>query len=268
MLAKEQLDAVFISLPPGAQQEHVIDAARAGAAVFVTKPIALDLALTARTAEALRETGVVNQVGYMARYADVTDRVRTLIDGKTVAMGFGRFLCRMSPNHPWWGKRAISGGQITEQSTHVFDLLRYLIGEVEEVQAYGHTGSGSDIADFEDSTVVNLRFANGSIGSVVSTSCTRVEEGFVIELSGRDLYLKMTMDTGLSGQIGDDAIAYTGEETGYYRQVEQFIAAVRAGDQGLVRSSYADAARTLAVTRAADRSLELGRAVVVAEVAQ
>jgi hypothetical protein len=34
---------------------------------------------------------------------------------------------------------------------------------------------------------------------------------------------------------------------------------VRAQDQSLVRSSYADAARSLVVTLAADRSLQSGR---------
>ena len=40
-------------------------------------------------------------------------------------------------------------------------------------------------------------------------------------------------------------IAWTGSEAGYFRQVEQFIKAVEAHDQDLVRSSYADAYKRL-----------------------
>ncbi len=259
MLATERLDAVFVAIPPAAQQEQAIDVVNAGAAVFVTKPVSLSLDLARRTIAAIEAAGVINQAGYMARYADVTARVRELTAGHTLAMGFGRFLARMGLGHSWWGKRAISGGQIIEQSTHVFDLLRHLMGEVTEAHAYGHTGSGDDIADFEDSTIVNLRFASGAIGSVTSTCCSNVPDGFSLELTGRDLYLRMALDMHLSGEIAGQKIDYTGAESGYFRQIEQFLNAVRQHDQSLVYSSYADAAQSLALTLAADQSLRSGR---------
>ena len=73
---------------------------------------------------------------------------------------------------------------------------------------------------------------------------------------GDDIYLKLTHDLGLRGQIGGEGIDFTGTEAGYFRQVEQFVEAVKTNDQSLVRSSYADAFKTLAVTLAANRSLE------------
>jgi len=54
-------------------------------------------------------------------------------------------------------------------------------------------------------------------------------------------------------------VQFDGEEAGYFRQVEQFLKAVEAKDQSLVRSSYEDAARTLAVTLAANKSLQSGQ---------
>jgi predicted dehydrogenase len=266
MLARERLDAVFISIPPGAHASQVADAAQAGAAAFVAKPIALDLELAVRTREAIAASGVINQVGYMARYSDIAERARELLDGRELGLALGRFLCRMGATHPWWGKRAISGGQMLEQSTHVFDLMRYFLGEVGEVQAFGHAGLGADIADFEDSTVANLRFKSGAVGNVASTYTANAPDGFAVELAGRDCYLKLVMDLQLRGQVDNQPVEFDGKETGYFRQVEQFIRAVERHDPRLVRSSYADAVRTLAVTLAANRSLETGRAAAVEEV--
>jgi predicted dehydrogenase len=266
MLANERLDAVFISIPPGAHAGQVDDAARAGAAVFVAKPIGLDLDAVRRTRDAIGQAGVVNQVGYMARYSDVTARAKELAAGHSLGLGLGRFMCRMGANHPWWGKGAISGGQMLEQSTHVFDWLRYFLGEVNEVHALGHRGHGDDIADFEDSTVCNLKFHSGAVGNIASTCCANVPEGFSAELAGRDFYLHAVMDTRLTGIISKEHIDFTGVETGYFRQVEAFLQAVEANDQSLVRSAYEDAARTLAVTLAANRSLETGQPEKVAEV--
>ncbi|MFM2032214.1 MAG: hypothetical protein RLZZ297_979 [Chloroflexota bacterium] len=258
MLNQERLDAVFIAIPPGAHQNHVIDCVNAGCAVFVAKPVGLDIALVDATAAAIAARGVINQVGYMARSADIAAHARQLIGDRPLAMGMGRFMVRMPVNHPWWGKRSICGGQIIEQSTHMFDLLRAFMGEVTAVQAFGHSGAGDDIADFEDSTIVSLRFANGGIGSVVSTSCTEVPEGCAWEFTGRDLYLKLLMDTELSGVVDGAAVRYTGSESGYIRQVGTFLQALKTNDQSLVPSSYADAVRTLRVTMAAETSLARG----------
>lgn len=258
MLNQERLDAVFIAIPPGVHQQQVIDCVNAGCAVFVAKPVGLDIDLVERTQAAIAARGVINQVGYMARYADITEHARTLIGERPIVMGSGRFMVRMPANHPWWGKRSICGGQIIEQSTHIFDLLRYLMGEVVQVQAFGHSGAGTDIADFEDTTVVSLRFANGGIATVLSTSCTEVPEGCGWEFTGRDLYLKLLMDTELSGVIDGAPVRFTGSESGYIRQVGEFLHAIKTQNQSLVRSSYADAVKTLRLTMAAETSLRTG----------
>jgi predicted dehydrogenase len=258
MLQRERLDAVFICIPPGAHTTQIGDTASAGIAVFVAKPVALDVETAARTRDAIRKAGVINQVGYMARYADVTERARDLLKDRPVSLAFGRFLCRMGSSHPWWGNSGVSGGQMVEQSTHVFDLLRSFAGEVDYVQAFGHHGSGNDIADFEDSTVCNLRFHSGAVGNVVSTCIARAHEGFAAELSGRDFYIRLALDLHLTGQLDGKPVEYIGEESGYFRQVERFLRAVEAKDQSQVRSSYEDAMKTLAVTLAANRSLKTG----------
>jgi predicted dehydrogenase len=259
MLAIETLDIVFVAIPPSAHDTQTIDAVAAGAHVFVAKPVAMDLGVARRTQQAIASSGCINQVGYMARYSDITERTKELVQGRDLGMGIGRFLTRMPPSHPWWGKAAVSAGQLVEQSTHVFDWLRYFLGEIEAVQAFGHDGPDDTIADFEDSTSVNLRFASGAVGSVVSTCSARVRDGFMTELCGRDLYLRLAMDTHLSGYIDQEEIDFLGEERGYFRQIECFLAAVEAQDQSLVRSSYADAVNSLAVTLAANRSLETGK---------
>jgi len=67
------------------------------------------------------------------------------------------------------------------------------------------------------------------------------------------------MDKTLAGRENEKPIEFNGEETGYFRQVEPFMQAVEKRDRSLVRSTYDDAARTLAVTITANRSLETGK---------
>lgn len=258
MLRSVAPEAVFISIPPGAHGSQVEDAARAGAAIFVAKPVGLNWDVVRRTRDAVQQAGVLNQVGYMARYSDITQKAREIIGARPIGLGLGRFMCRMGA-HPWWGKGSVSGGQMLEQSTHVFDLLRLFLGKVDEVFCYGHKGLGDDIANFEDSTVANLRFRSGACGNIHSTCCANVGEGFATELAGRDLYLKLTHDHVLEGRDGQEELKFKGEEAGYFRQVQQFLQAIETGDKSLIRSDYAAAARTLAVTLAANASLKSGQ---------
>ena len=263
MLEREKPDAVFVSIPPFAHTTQVADAATAGCALFVAKPIAIDVATAQPIARAVADSGVINQVGYMARYADISDRARELLGDRPVGMVLGRFMCRMGADHPWWGVRAKCGGQMVEQSTHVFDAARLFGGEVTQVHALGRPGLASDngrpIADFEDCTTCNLSFASGATGNISSTYSARVPDGFALELIGPDTYLRLSYDLKLSGHVGGQEVAYEGQEAGYFRQVEQFLQAAREKDQSRVRSSYADALRSLAVTDAANRSLQTGQ---------
>ena len=265
MLQKEQPDVVFTCIPPGAHTTQVADAAASGAALFVAKPVAQDLETAQHARDAIASAGVINQVGYMARYSDITAKAKELVGDQKLAMGFGRFLARMGANHPWWGKYDVSRGQMVEQTTHVFDLIRYFLGDVASVHASGIKGVSEGIADFEECTVCNMQFESGAVGNITSTCVARAHDSFATELVGDDIYLKLTHDLGLRGQIGGETIDYTGTEAGYFRQVEQFIKAVEANDQGLVLSSYADAVKTLAVTLAANRSLETGQVELVAK---
>jgi predicted dehydrogenase len=266
MLNEIRPDVVFICIPPGMHTTQVRDAIAVGAAVFVAKPVALNPGVAVLTRDAIAAAGIINQVGYVARHSDIVVRAKQLVAGKKLAMGSGRFMFRMVSNHPWWGDAKMSGGQIVEQSTHVFDTLRYFLGEVEEVHAFGTRGvSAAGIADFEECSVVNLRFTNGTIGSVVSSCVAQAEETSSLELVGDEIYLRLSGETKLTGRVFGQTIDFQGAERGYFRQIKRFLEAVEKHDQSLVITDYADAVKTLAVTLAANLSMRSGQPVRVRE---
>ncbi len=266
MLRDHKLDAVFICVPPFAHDTQVADCAQAGAHLFVAKPVGLHLDQALRARDAVVQSGVLNQAGYMARYSDITERAKELAKGRHIGLATGRFMCNMGSGHPWWGIKAKSGGQMLEQTTHCFDWMRYFLGEVEEVSTYGHFDNAGDTADFEDSSACNLKFKSGAAGSVLSTCVTSVPDGHSNELFGREFYLRADHDHKLTTLIDGQDAAFKGEEAGYFRQVELFLKAVETGDKSLIRCDFEDAVRSLAVTIAANESLERGVPVKVAAV--
>ena len=72
---------------------------------------------------------------------------------------------------PWRGTYAMDGGCMTNQGIHHIDLLRYLGGEVAEVNVKTQT-MGADI-EVEDIAVGSLKFKNKALGTIEITTAAR-----------------------------------------------------------------------------------------------
>lgn len=257
MLDRERLDAVFDCLPPFARADEIVDAAERGLAIFTTKPLGLELGVAERSLAAIEAAGVVNSVGYMFRHSGIVDEARRLLAGRPVAMVAGQVYGAMPGG--WYAERARSGGQIVEQSTHLIDLTRYLAGEVRGVYALGRAQTVPDRVDYEDVSSVTLDFADGAVGTVLST-CAVWQFYWGCTIIARDVHLELVFDDWtLRGRVDGHPVEYRDTIGGYQEQINAFVRAVRTGDQSPIRCSYRDGLGTLATTLAAVRSLTTGR---------
>jgi predicted dehydrogenase len=264
MFAEERLDALFIAVPPFAHTDQEIVAAQRGIPMFIAKPVAMDLDTARKALAAIREHDVMTGVGYMWRHSDLTDKARDLLGDRRIGMAIGRVHVG-TPGTPWWRVLGQSGGQIVEQSTHIYDLARYFCGEAAQAHGWGGASLNPRI-DFEDVTTVNLRFEDGAVGAITSTSNVRTGT-YSLELIGDDFHLDANFGANrMTGHVGDETIAYDAAESGYYIQVERFIHAVRDDDASLIRSDYEDGARSLALTLAANETLKTGQVVDVPKI--
>lgn len=252
MLANESLDAVYICVPPFAHQGQELLIADKGIPMFIEKPVALDMDSAAGVNEAVRQKKLITSVGYVFRYFELIDELRCQLAGRKVAMCLARYSATM-PGVYWWGKRQLGGGQIMEQSTHVFDLMRMLVGEVECLDAYANGGIMKPRKDYDvdDASVVNLRFLGGTIGNVASNclypnggaiQLDIVGDAFRVELSLLDSKMKITDTDGCREFSG------SGFDQAFLAENRAFIHAVRTGDTSGIRSSYQDAFLTHQLT--------------------
>ena len=174
MYEKEEMDAVYICLPPFAHSNEVELAAEKGINIFIQKPIALDMGLAGRMVRAVEKVGVKSQVGYQLRFGNGIQRSKTLLgEGGLgpITMAFGKYICNFLGGS-WWRNPSQSGGQIVEQSTHALDLLRYLCGDIVKVYSEMDRRYWSEVEDLEieDVSSTSLRFASGAVGSMIATT--------------------------------------------------------------------------------------------------
>ena len=260
MLAKEQLDALYICVPPFAHGAPEQAAIGRSLPFFVEKPVAIDLALAERIAGAVAEAGILTGVGYHWRCLDTLDEAKALL-ADTPAQFLSGYWLDATPPPRWWWTQAQSGGQMNEQTTHLIDLARYLVGEVTQVFGLASHLPRRDFPELDVPTAstASLKFASGAIANIGSTCLLRwnhrvglhiFADGLAMELTDRDIMVDVGRGRPIRG-AGVDPV---------WREDRDFIDAVR-GRENRIRCSYAEALQTLRVTDAIRRSVETGQAV-------
>ena len=259
LFEEESFDAVVVAVPPFAHEDQELLAAEHGVDLFVEKPLALNGETAERFEAAVGESGILTQVGHMDRYSEAVERSKELIGDRTLALVDARWWCGVPGNEDhWWRVKAKSGGQIVEQATHTYDLVRYFAGDVETVYATGGQRVRVDELDFEDSSSASMKHENGVTSHVSATSASPSgDRGFRLVGDGFQLSLDPGAGT-LSGVVDGEEIDFEGSEERYEPEMDAFIEAVETRDDSGLLSPYADARKTFETTLAADRSLRTG----------
>ncbi|WP_079912199.1 Gfo/Idh/MocA family protein [Paenibacillus sp. 32352] len=259
MLDETSLDAVYICVPPMAHGEIETALIERGIPFFVEKPVGLDLELPHAILQKVQEKKLITSVGYHFRYMDSTQRAAAVLAERTIGMGLGYWMGGM-PRVAWWRKQDGSGGQFIEQTTHIVDLMRYLMGEALEVYAaYGsrfmHTVEEG--VTTPDVGTVTIKLASGAVATI-SNTCMLPAGG----PTGLHLYTDqgiMELTQGGLKDIGKTIVCeYKNQSNAYVRAHEAFLHAVRTGDTSGILSTYEDAVKTQAIAVAALQSAERG----------
>lgn len=174
MFARANLDVVIICLPPFAQTDQVERAAERGIHLLIEKPIALDSQTAWRMVRAAEHAGIKTQVGFMYRFGEAVEQFKTRLDAGglgNVGLLSARYFAN-SLHASWWRERHKSGGQLVEQAIHLFDLFRYLGGDVSRVYSCQANLFHQNIPayDIEDVSATILEFANGALGVIYATN--------------------------------------------------------------------------------------------------
>ena len=266
MLEAESLDAVFICTPPFAHGDIEAACIEAGLPMFVEKPLATSMATAREVAAAVKAKDLITAVGYHWRYQGATALARELLADQPVAFVEGVWYGGM-PGVYWWRQMALSGGQMVEQCTHIVDLARDLVGEIASVAAYGaKTIMAKKVEKYDvwDSQFAAVRFESGVVGHLSTSNALSVDGRAGLTVYCPELKLDIT---------GSLTVIKPGERTTYdglaswqnpnNAEDDAFIKAVQTGDRGDIRSDYADAVKTLAVTLAINQSCETGQPVKI-----
>lgn len=179
LLATDRPDGLVLATPNQLHVPQGLQCVAAGLPILLEKPVATTLADGERLLQAVEASGATVLVGHHRAHSPIMAKARQVVEsgqlGRLVAvMGSAAF---MKPDHyyddgPW--RREAGGGPILLNMIHEVHNLRVLCGEIVAVQAFkSHATRGFVV---EDTVAINLRFANGALGSFLlsdTAACAR-----------------------------------------------------------------------------------------------
>ncbi|MDE2998192.1 MAG: Gfo/Idh/MocA family oxidoreductase [Gemmatimonadota bacterium] len=265
MFDKEDLDGVYICIPPTLHTDAELIAAEKGIPVMVEKPQTLDVAQAVRFSEAIRKAGVPSQVGFMSRYYATAEFMRDRVSERTPRHALVQLLYSGGHIRYWTSRFELCGGSFVENTIHMVDLLRFFLGDIAEVSAFYHyrkPGEGPHPINLPHVYDVNYRFENGVVASVTTSrvltnvNASRREVLVVCD----DSLLEWSAETVIEN--GEAVFESPGADNAFARQAREFVNAIRSGDASELRNGYPQALNSLAAVLGANASASEGGALI------
>lgn len=277
LLKRDDIDAVVVVTPTATHAEVIKAAALAGKHIFSEKPLAQTLSMCDEAIAAVNAAGVKLQLGFMRRF----DPAYVLAKKKIEAGAIGTpVMFRSSSRDPKrtsleFARRENSGGLIMDMGVHDFDQARWLMGsEVVRVQTEGGCLVFPELKEVGDidNAMINLRFANDTIGNIdvsrnavygydIRTEVLGSEGGLLIGTLQQTSTLVMTR-----AGVTHDTVPYFMERFGeaYANEIRDFVGCLL--DDRPPSVTGLDARKATAIGIAATMSLDEDRPVQLCEI--
>ena len=177
MFKNVELDIVVICTPSGLHPEQTILAAKYGINVVTEKPMATRWRDGLNMVRACDEAGVKLFVVKQNRRNSTLQLLKKAVTekrfGKIYMVNINVFWARPQSYYDsakWRGTWELDGGAFMNQASHYVDLIDWIIGPVGSIQAMTST-LARDI-EVEDTGVMNIKWRNGTLGSMNVTMLT------------------------------------------------------------------------------------------------
>jgi predicted dehydrogenase len=196
------IDIVHICTPNHLHKDQLLSAMAHNKHIYCDKPLVANMVEAEEIGKTLRRYKGTAQMTFQNRFFPATIRAKQLADEGFLGKVLEFRACYLhsgsaDPNAPlkWKLSGAAGGGVIADLGSHVFDVIRHLLGDYESVLAatsiaYTKRPSASNPrvkvkVDAEDSAHVLVRMKSGAIGTIEATKiATGAEDELRFEIHG------------------------------------------------------------------------------------
>jgi len=265
LIARDDIDTVFIATRHNSHARYVSAALRAGKRVFVEKPLAMredelsEVEAVYRDAE-LRGSHPFLMTGFNRRFSElVRTAKRALGNGGPMSMVY-RVNAGQIPSSHWIQDPAVGGGRIVGEGCHFIDLMTFFCGSL-PVRVFASALPSP--LHLPDVVAVTLEFSDGSIGSFsyfANGSKVVEKEYFEAHSCGNTAILRdfRTLELGLGSSVRKSSVRTP--DKGQPTMMREFMLALQAGSASPI--SFEEICAVTRATFAIARSTQERQAIV------
>lgn len=265
-------DVVDICTPTDTHAELAVAAAEAGKPILCEKPLAVEVPDAERMLQAAAAAGVALYPGHVVRYfPEYEVLAREVAAGRVGPLAVLRFTRTGAypTRSAWFSEPRRSGGVLTDQMVHDFDLARLIAGAVVRVHAReltravpparpGDVAAATAVLTHAGGAITHVRGVWGPPGTAFRTSYRVAGPGGVIEHdSAHTRAFHLVSAPGDEGVMPDVGLV----ESPYDREVREMAEAFCGGPSPRVDGS--DGLAAVAIAAAARQSATTGEVVEV-----
>lgn len=162
----DNCDAVLVCAPNKTHIDIATAAVEAGKHVFCEKPFTTGMEDAQQLLDTAKAGQGVFQVGHNRRFAPVYTTLKTLLAKDRAHSAHIKMNRGELKNPVWTGDTNVTGGFLYETTIHLFDMLRFQFGEIEELVAYGSEHEYPELDEFS----IIFKFKNGFHCTFASSS--------------------------------------------------------------------------------------------------
>lgn len=249
IFADDSIEAVVIATRHTSHATLTAAALRAGKAVLVEKPLAIDREDLAEVGDALSPDSLL-MVGFNRRFAPLAAQLRNELEAVASPTLLARVNAGPLPADHWTHDPEEGGGRLIGEGCHFVDLLSYLAGaRAVTVHALAVPHPQRPL-ECSDEVVATLRFANGAVGTLVYSGGgdPRLPKERIEAFGGGlaavlDDFRRLELHRG-----GKRRVTKQRQDKGHKAEVARFLAAVQGEADAPAVGTYLDSTQaTLAL---------------------
>jgi myo-inositol 2-dehydrogenase/D-chiro-inositol 1-dehydrogenase len=170
------VEAVYVCTPNTLHTEAVLTALQRNVHVFSEKPMATTLHEARQILDAARSSRALYQIGHNRRFAPVYKFPKQkILEGFTPTSANVKMNRGELKQPPWVSDTRVTGGFLYESTVHLLDMMRWLLGDIVDVECRARSSLYDELDDF----VMLLTFVSGQ--HCAFTSCAHASWAFPFE---------------------------------------------------------------------------------------
>jgi len=258
-LQDKETDVIFLATPHTRHADGIRKSLEAGKAVFVEKPLAVDMDGLKCVCEAIKKSPRNLMVGFNRRFSPLAADMKAFLAGRGPMSVQYRCNAGAAPDGHWVSDPT-EGGRIIGEACHFFDFFAFLTGSAPtSVYAAAPTLDSIDDAavtvTYEDGSVCQLLYASNGPGSYGKERVEAFSGGVACVLEDF-----RSLSFHADGKCPKPKKLMKADK-GHAAEIAAFLDAVREGKPSPITAECL--VETTLVTFAVDESIQRGKAISI-----